>query len=103
MDEKEEKIQSQLSRVADDLCLEAGKSIKLETNPMYGYHFRITLKEEKNLRNNKNYNILDSIKGGVRFRNKKVEDLNSEYIELKNTYTTQQKKVVSEIINTAGI
>ena len=103
MDEQEEKIQKQLSRVADDLSLEAGKTVKLEINPQYGYHFRITLKDEKSLRNNKNYTVLDSLKGGVRFTNQKVEDLNKEYLELKTSYTNEQKKVVTEIINTAGL
>ncbi|NP_001154964.1 mutS homolog 2 [Nasonia vitripennis] len=102
MDSNEAKMKSLLSRAADDLGMEAGKSIKLETTPQYGYHFRITLKEEKSLRNNKSYTILDSIKGGVRFRNKKLEDLNDVYATAYDSYTSQQKNIVAEIVNTAG-
>ena len=103
MDKKEEKMQSLLHKAAEDLGFEAGKSIKLETNPQYGYHYRITLKEEKSIRNNKTYTILDSIKGGVRFRNKRLEDVNDAYMSAKNSYTSQQKNIVTEIIDTAGM
>uniref|UniRef100_A0ABD2WUW8 DNA mismatch repair proteins mutS family domain-containing protein n=1 Tax=Trichogramma kaykai TaxID=54128 RepID=A0ABD2WUW8_9HYME len=102
MDEKEGKMQNLLSKVADDLSMEAGKSIKLETNPQHGYHFRCSLREDKSLRNSKNYTILDSIKGGIRFRNKKLESLNEDYMAAKNAYTQQQKSIVVEIIDTAG-
>nr|XP_050846789.1 DNA mismatch repair protein Msh2 isoform X1 [Vespula vulgaris] len=102
MDEMEEKVQSQLSKVADDLGLESGKSLKLETNQQFGYYFRITLKEEKILRNKKNYVILDSNKSGVRFRNNKLSELNDEYIAARDKYTTQQKTVVTEIIEIAA-
>ena len=102
MEEVEEKLQRQLKKAADDLSMEAGKAIKLESNQQNGYYFRITLKEEKILRNNKTYTILDSNKGGVRFRNDKLSDLNTEYMSLREKYETSQKSVVAEIIGIAG-
>ena len=44
MDNLEEEIQGQMRKVSNDLCLESGKSLKLESNSQLGYHFRITLK-----------------------------------------------------------
>ncbi|CAL7946134.1 unnamed protein product [Xylocopa violacea] len=102
MDEIEEKLQAQLSKVANDLSIEAGKILKLESNQQLGYYFRVTLKEEKVLRNKKQYTILDSNKSGVRFRSNKLNDLNDEYIAVRQKYTTEQKKVVTEIMEIAA-
>lgn len=44
MDNLEEEIQGQMRKVANDLCLDAGKSLKLESNSQLGHYFRITLK-----------------------------------------------------------
>lgn len=103
MDEMEEELQLQLGKVADDLSIEAGKTLKLESNPQFGYYFRVTLKEEKVLRNKKQYTILDSNKSGVRFRSNKLSDLNDEYVNARDKYTVEQKKVVAEIIEIAGL
>ncbi|CAK9800192.1 DNA mismatch repair protein Msh2 [Anthophora plagiata] len=102
MDEVEEKLQSQLGKVADDLSIEAGKILKLESNQQLGYYFRVTLKEEKVLRNKKQYTILDSNKSGVRFRTNKLNDLNDEYIAARDKYIGEQKKVVAEIVEIAA-
>lgn len=102
MDETEERIQYQLGKAADDLCLEAGKTIKLECNQQFGYYLRITLKEEKILRNKKHYTILDSNKTGVRFRNSKLSELNDDFISARNKYLERQKDVIAEIVGIAG-
>lgn len=103
MDETEERIQRQLGKAADDLGLEAGKTFKLESNQQFGYYFRITLKEEKILRNNKRYTILDSNKTGVRFRNNKLSELNDDFVAARNKYLEKQKDVIAEIVGIAGL
>ncbi|KZC10857.1 DNA mismatch repair protein Msh2, partial [Dufourea novaeangliae] len=102
MDEIETTLQVQLGKVANDLSIEAGKTLKLESNQQLGYYFRITLKEEKVLRNKKQYTILDSNKGGIRFRSSRLSDLNDAYITARDKYTVEQKKVVAEIIEIAA-
>lgn len=101
MEQKEEKMQSCLKKTADDLDMEAGKTLKLETNAQFGYHFRVPLKEEKRIRSNKSLTILDSLKGGIKFRSQRLSDLNDDWMTARNTYLEQQKSIVSEIIDTA--
>nr|CAD7573794.1 unnamed protein product [Timema californicum] len=102
MNSIEDQIKKLLSRVASDLNLEAGKTLKLESNNQLGYFFRVTLKEEKVLRDNKNYQTLDTNKSGVRFRNSALADLNSDYQHHKEQYSEQQKAIVAEIIGIAA-
>jgi hypothetical protein len=60
------------------------------------------LQEERALRNNKNYETLDTNKSGVRFRSPSLSDLNSEYVQTRDRYAEQQRAIVNEIINIAG-
>ena len=82
LDEVEEEIRGQESRAASQLGVERGKVLKLEHNAQYGHYFRVTLKEEKNVRGNKNYSIIEANKSGIKFRNGKLEQLNETYADL---------------------
>lgn len=98
----EEKLQGLLRNVANDLCFDEGKTVKLDRTDQLGYFFRVTLKEEPILRKNKSIKIIDTVKGGVRFSNNKLQDLNESYEEIKSAYEKQQKTVVSEILEVAA-
>lgn len=128
MNSLETDMHAQLNYAARDIQLDAGKSIKLDYTSVLGYHFRyhlvillqyiilyikykfitlhiiyrITLKEEPVLRKNKSYEIIDAIKGGVRFVNEKLKKLNNDYQQQKALYEDHQKNVVIEIIKIAG-
>ncbi|CAL4080919.1 unnamed protein product, partial [Meganyctiphanes norvegica] len=102
MNELESDIEKQLRKSANDLGLEAGKTIKLESNAQLGYFLRVTLKDEKVLRNNRNYRMIDTNKAGVRFRNNAMTDANDQYLNAKEEYSQQQKTVVDEVINIAA-
>ncbi|XP_060580063.1 DNA mismatch repair protein Msh2-like [Ruditapes philippinarum] len=102
MDKLEDNIKGQLNKVCMDLGLEPNKVLKLESNAQLGYFFRVTLKEEKVLRNNKNYITIDTKTNGVRFHNKAVRELNTDYLEAKEEYGEQQKSVVNEVIGIAA-
>lgn len=102
IDELEDGIKGQMNKVARDLGIEPNKVLKLESNSQLGYFFRVTRKEEKALRNNKNYMTIDTKKDGVRFHNNALRRMNEEYLKAKEDYNEQQKSVVMEIITIAA-
>lgn len=102
MDELEKEMKRQLTKAADDLGIEEGKCLKLESTHQLGFYFRVTLKEEKNLRDKKKYTIFDSNSGGAKFRNAKLDDLNNDYIAAREKYEVEQRSNIIEIIKIAG-
>ncbi|XP_053099671.1 DNA mismatch repair protein Msh2 isoform X3 [Hemicordylus capensis] len=102
MDKLEEKMQAVLKIAAKELSLEAGKNIKLECNAQFGHFFRITYREERSLRNNLKYTILDTQKNGVKFSNSQLKELNEKYIKFKEEYEEGQDAIAKEIINIAS-
>ena len=102
LDEVLEKIQKQEGKVCAELGVERGKVLKLEHNSQYGYYYRVTLKEEKIVRGNKNYNIIEANKSGIKFRNGKLEQLSENFSQLNRSYEDQQSSVVTEILQVSS-
>lgn len=98
MDQFESKMDKIHSKAIDELGLDA---VKLEYVSHLGYHFRVTLSNESCLRGNKKYKTIDTLKGGVRFTNDQLEDLNNDFLRAKDDYEETQQSIVEEVIRVA--
>ncbi|KHJ98120.1 MutS domain V protein [Oesophagostomum dentatum] len=111
-------IDPELLRISDDMCALEKKaekarkklastldleSIKLDSNPQHGFFYRVTLKEEKNIRKCKLITILETNKGsGVRFSDGDLEEINERYQVLSNIYRTAQQDLEKKVISTCA-
>ncbi|KAA0195207.1 DNA mismatch repair protein MSH2, partial [Fasciolopsis buskii] len=102
LDGIEEEIEDEFRRSASKLNMDPGKSLKLDSNDQLGYFMRVTLKDEKVLREFKSFEILDTQKAGVRFRNAAMSRLNDTHMETKREYEDAQKSIVDEVIRIAS-
>jgi len=101
IDQVTEQFDGVLLKAAKQLNLEAGKTIKLDNNSQLGYYFRITLKEEKKLRNNNKFYTLETRKDGVRFTNSTLKDLSEQLMSHKALYNELQSTLAKEVLNIA--
>ncbi|RWS11150.1 DNA mismatch repair protein Msh2-like protein, partial [Dinothrombium tinctorium] len=64
---------------------------------------RLTKKEEKSIRNKKNYILVEKgKKDGIRFINKDLQELNEEYLSIRSDYSSLQKDIAAEVIKAAA-
>lgn len=99
MEETEFKMRKLLSKTASELGLEAGTSIKLDFVAHHGFHFRITMKHETIIRKNTKFQMLDAVKGGVRFTDEKLTDYNADFSNCKESYELHQKTIVDDLVH----
>ncbi|CAF0703085.1 unnamed protein product [Brachionus calyciflorus] len=95
LDRVEEKIESLADKVSRDLGL---SGIKLESNAQSGYYFRVPRKDDKVVSSSKEYTVIETRKDGIKFQNAKLQDLNEDFIRIKDSYEQEQKGVVDDII-----
>ena len=82
MNKIKSKILGSESKVASYLDLDA-KHVKLELTNQHGYTFRVTRVNEKALRKKAGeFTTVDTQKAGVRFRDKRLDQLNGSFLEV---------------------
>jgi len=96
-------VEEKLSSAAKSKARELGtEGLKLEHSGHQGHYYRLTLKEEGLIRNNKSLTILESNKSGIKFRDSRLDTLAEEFASLTASYSEQQKTIVDEIVSIAS-
>ncbi|KAJ3440716.1 DNA mismatch repair protein msh2 [Anaeramoeba flamelloides] len=78
------------SLAADKVLFEKGKG----TN----YYFRITKVNQKHIKGDRKFIVLESRKNGVKFTTKKLTKLNQESVEIEEKYEKKQQEVVAQVV-----
>ncbi|KAJ7717304.1 muts domain V-domain-containing protein [Mycena maculata] len=89
--------------VGRDLDLELDKKLHLENNQTYGYCFRLTKNDAKNLdKGEKKYIELGMVKSGVFFTTKTLRSLAEDHKDYTEKYSRAQSSLVKEVVNIAA-
>ncbi|KAF8880020.1 DNA mismatch repair protein MutS [Infundibulicybe gibba] len=86
--------------VGEKLNMELDKKLHLENSQVYGYCFRLTKNDAKNLP--KTYIDLGTTKSGVFFTTKTLKRLAEEFKDLSQNYSRTQSGLVKEVVNIAS-
>ncbi len=94
--ELKEEMEMLRQRCADDLGI-PDKKVKLSQGQNKKWHFRITLKDEKKLRNKPGrYSIIETRKDGVKFANSALRKCSESLYSSERDYERQQQKIVEK-------
>ncbi|GFW65645.1 DNA mismatch repair protein Msh2 [Trichonephila clavipes] len=77
-------------------------TVKLEMFEKIGFAFRLTLKEERFVRNRKDYITIDTRSSGVRFQTVTLKEKNEKYCNLRKDYEEMQKEIVDNMVEVSA-
>eukprot|EP00796_Vickermania_ingenoplastis_P004167 gene4167-3008_t len=78
------------------------RTMKVEFHTSYGYVFRVSRKEDHQLRNTKDFIILSTSKDGVRFVSDNLAALSSRYKDISAEYDRRQEALKRKLVDTVA-
>ncbi|KPI87815.1 putative DNA mismatch repair protein [Leptomonas seymouri] len=75
------------------------KQLKCEYHSTYGYVFRVSRKEDRQLRSSKELITVSTSKDGVRFVSEKMAALSEQYRRINDSYETRQQELKKKLID----
>ncbi|CUG15657.1 mismatch repair protein, putative [Bodo saltans] len=78
------------------------KQLKYEQHPSYGYVFRVSRKDDQQVRDSKELTTVNTAKDGVRFMTDKLSALNNQHKSVQKAYETRQQDLKKTLIDTAA-
>lgn len=78
------------------------KQLKCEQHPTYGYVFRVSRKDDQQVRDHKELITINTSKDGVRFTSEKLAAQNDSFRAVSKSYTQRQQAIQSKLVETAA-
>lgn len=100
MNEVKRKAEKVFRRIAEDLNLEEGKTIKFEACPINGYIVRITRKNDSAIRGKTKYKVVGTKKDGVRFTSSDLQSYGDKYLDYRKEYEQIQSTIFDKMLDT---
>lgn len=76
------------------------KQLKYEYHSSYGYVFRVSRKEDRQLRASKDLITVSTAKDGVRFTSAPLSSLSDQYRRVSESYDTRQQELKGKLVDT---
>jgi len=98
---KKSQIHAQISKHSDAIHSKLGhiKTFTTQNFAQFGYCFRVSRKDEKQLRDSKlKYVTVDTRKDGVKFKTPELKTMSEEYEQLKQECESKQSELVSSMM-----
>lgn len=102
LDKVRRNMDSEHSRVGEDLNQDMEKKLFLENHRVHGWCFRLTRNEAACIRNKKAYKECSTQKNGVYFTTSNLQELRREFDLLSENYNRTQSSLVSEVVAVAA-
>jgi len=105
--EEKDQVDRQMNALWDEACSDLGiarEKLKLEHNHQHGWFWRLTKKEEIQVRSKlqSKYLTLETRKEGTKFTSKRLKQLSENRQELDRTYESQQRQLVDKVVDVAS-
>ena len=99
-----EKVRKDMERLRINAASDVGvddDKMKLErASNQKSFYFRLSRSLERNIRNNDEYNVIETRKDGVHFTTRKLKKLIEEFFDLENEYSQKQREISTKLIST---
>lgn len=95
------KIDSEFSIVTSNINLKSD-SLKLERKDNLGHVFRLTRKNEKAIRGNAKYTVLETRRDGIRFQTRKLSKLSEEFESIHTEYEDKASEMRQRVMEVVG-
>ncbi len=96
--EQKEAIKARIDKIHAKVNREESVEVKLNHQGQLGWHLRVTRKDEKSIRSDKKYLMLETRKDGYRFTTVDLKNASRDYVDVCTQYSETQAEIVKKAL-----